>query len=163
MTKKKHKNFPKSVKKSLPKKENRELKSNYKRFEIREQRLNFQGPLPHPNDLAAYNEIVPGSAKTIINMALSQSEHRQNLEKSVINSDIKNSKLGLIFGLIIGLTGMGSAVYCASIGQPTVGSILGGGTLAMLVSTFVYGSKSRKKERERKRVESMPDKSSLKS
>lgn len=161
----KHKNLPKSVKKSPSKKEDKPLNSNNKRVEIHEKRiektLSFQGPLPPPDALAAYDKIVEGAAEKIIGMAVSQSEHRQYLEKKVIESDIKNSKLGLVFGLIIGLFGMGAAVYCASIDQPTVGSILGGGTLAMIVSTFVYGSQSRKKERERKRVESMSDKPRL--
>jgi len=162
--KRNHKSLPKSVQKTPVKKNDESLNSKIEISERHiEQTVSFQGPLPPPDALSAYNKIVPGAAETIIGMAVSQSEHRQYLEKKVIESDINNSKLGLWFGLFIALCGMGSAIYCASIGQSIIGSILGGGTLAMLVSTFVYGSQSRKKERERKRIESMSDKPSLKS
>jgi len=59
----------------------------------------FSGPLPPPVVLKQYDEIVPGAAERILSMAESQSQHRQQLERSVIESDIKNSRLGLHYGL----------------------------------------------------------------
>ncbi|MCK5416664.1 DUF2335 domain-containing protein [Candidatus Parcubacteria bacterium] len=59
------------------------------------QSVSFSGPLPHPDILRKFDEVCPGTAKIIIEMAKTQSEHRQALEKSVINSDIKKSGLGL--------------------------------------------------------------------
>jgi len=53
----------------------------------------FSGPLPPPSVLSQYNQVVPGAAERIIAMAESQSEHRQQLENKVIESDIKNSRL----------------------------------------------------------------------
>jgi len=44
------------------------------------QQSSFSGPIPPPQFLEKYNEIVPGSAEIIINMAKDQSEHRQSLE-----------------------------------------------------------------------------------
>jgi uncharacterized membrane protein len=120
---------------------------------IHSQSVSFSGPLPHPDILHKYDEIYPGAAKIIIEMAKSQSEHRQDLEKKVIGSDIRNSKMGLYFGFIIGLTGISAGVYVISIGQVIAGSALSGITLVSLVSIFVYGSQGRKKEREGKRKE----------
>jgi hypothetical protein len=37
----------------------------------------FQGPLPHPQILSQYDQIVPGSAERIISQWESQSRHRQ--------------------------------------------------------------------------------------
>jgi uncharacterized membrane protein len=72
------------------------------------------------------------------------------LENKVISSDIKNSKLGLLFGLLIGLVGIIGAVLAAIYGKQLFGGILGVTTLTSLVGVFVYGSKSRKQEREQK-------------
>lgn len=83
-------------------------------------------------------------------MAKDQSDHRQVLEKSVINSDIKNSRLGLYFGFIIGMTGIISGTILIAVGHVIAGSVIGGGTLASLAGTFVYGSQGRKREREEK-------------
>jgi uncharacterized membrane protein len=47
----------------------------------------FSGPLPPPTLLDQYNKIVPGSAKTIIEMAEGQSKHRQELEKWALSTD----------------------------------------------------------------------------
>lgn len=114
------------------------------------QQSSFSGPIPPPQFLEKYNEIVPGAAEIIIKMAKNQAEHRQTLEKSVINSDIKNSKLGLVFGFIIGMTGIIAGVIIIAIGQIIAGSVISGVTLASLVGTFVYGSQGRRKEREEK-------------
>jgi uncharacterized membrane protein len=110
----------------------------------------YAGPLPPPEILAQYNQIIPNGAERIFSMAEKQSEHRQALEKTVIESGIKNSKKGLNFGLIIGLSGMAVCVICAYLKQPYPSSIIGGGTVFSLVSTFIYGSKSRKDERVKK-------------
>ncbi len=52
----------------------------------------FSGPLPHPDILQRFNDIVPGAAERILKMAEGQFEHRTALEKKVIESDIARSK-----------------------------------------------------------------------
>ena len=61
------------------------------------------GPLPAPQILLQYNQIIPGAADRIIVMAEQQASHRQKLEQIVVKSGARDSLLGLIFGLIIGL------------------------------------------------------------
>jgi uncharacterized membrane protein len=60
----------------------------------------YSGPLPHPKTLQEFESIVLGSAERIISMAESQSKHRMELERSVIKSDIDNSKRGQILALL---------------------------------------------------------------
>lgn len=52
----------------------------------------FSGPLPHPEDLAKYEQILPGAADRLIRMAEQQAAHRQNLEKAVIFSNLTMQK-----------------------------------------------------------------------
>ena len=49
----------------------------------------FSGPVPHPDILARYDQILPGSAHTIIQMAMTQATHRQQLEVVAQNADIQ--------------------------------------------------------------------------
>lgn len=130
--------------------ENNKIQNQNSKAALIRQSVSFSGPLPHPDILRKYDEIYPGAAKIIIEMAKSQSEHRQELEKTVIISDIKNSKLGLYFGFLIGMTGIMAGAAIILSGQVLAGEFLSAISLGSLVGTFVYGSRGRKKERESK-------------
>lgn len=106
------------------------------------------GPLPSPEILERYDKIMPGLADRIVKQAENQSEHRMILEKKVIQSDVLNSRLGLIFAFIIGMTGIISGIYFVSAGLSAAGYIFTGGSFVSLVSVFIYGTRSRRKERE---------------
>ena len=58
------------------------------------------GPLPPPKQLSEYEEICPGAAERIIQMAESQITHRQELEKLAANTNARNSLLGICCGFI---------------------------------------------------------------
>jgi len=102
--------------------------------------------------LEDYNKIVPGSADRLLKMAEEQSAHRQYLEKRVINSDIFNSKLGILSALIISLVFFGLAVYLVKNNYPYPAAIVGSVNIGGLVWTFIYGSKSRRAERQNNTV-----------
>ncbi len=55
----------------------------------------FAGPLPPPEILQGYNDIVPGSAARLLKMAEKQQEHRMELERNQSRSGIWRSYLGL--------------------------------------------------------------------
>ena len=103
----------------------------------------FQGPIPPPQILQQYEQIVPGAAERILKMAENQSKHRHTMEKKIINANISNEKKGLNFGFIIGLFAITVGLICTFIGQPLPGSFIGGGGVIGLVLVFVYGSKNR--------------------
>lgn len=107
----------------------------------------FTGPIPPPVVLKDYESIVPGAAKIIIEMAEKQSNHRMELEKQVINSDISRSKQGLVFGFMVAMSGIIGSVVLGIYGNPVVSGILGFSTLGSLVGVFIYGSQSRVAER----------------
>ena len=110
----------------------------------------FSGPLPPPQILAQYDSIVDGAANRIITMAEEQARHRRNMEANALNSDIKNSRLGLHYGLIIGLVAVIGGTFCIASGFEVGGSIIGGTGLTGLVGVFVYGSTQKRKEREKR-------------
>ena len=110
----------------------------------------YAGPLPHPETLAKFEQILPGSADRIIKQAEAQTQHRIEMEKKVVSADITKSYMGLAFAFIIGLVGILGGIYLATLGFDIYGPLLSGGSLVSLVAAFIYGTKSRKQERERK-------------
>ncbi len=113
----------------------------------------FSGPLPHPEILRQFEQVSPGAAERIIKMAEDQSRHRRDLENKVIESDIKRSILGQRLGFIISMTGLIISALVAIYGNPIAGTIIGVGTIASLVGVFMYGTSSRKQEREKKEID----------
>jgi uncharacterized membrane protein len=109
-----------------------------------------QGPIPPPELLAQYNDIIPNGADRIMRMAEEQAKHRQYLEKKVINSDITRSYSGLVAAFFLATGSIGGGVYVTSIGQGIYGVAIFGTTIISLVTTFIYGTNSRKKERDEK-------------
>ena len=107
----------------------------------------FSGPLPPPEILGRYNDILPGAAERIIQMAEKQAAHRQALETVAISSDASRSKWGQIFGFIVATIGLVVSCLLGIYGSAITASVMGAGTLVALVSVFIYGSKTRKNER----------------
>lgn len=107
----------------------------------------FSGPLPPPELLERYNEIVPGSAKQIVDIFDSQAKHRMVLEKKVISGDSLRAYIGLGCGFLV-CVGMFYLSYLLIIGgYATQGALLSGGSLVGLVSVFIYGTQTRRQER----------------
>ncbi len=105
----------------------------------------YVGPLPRPDLLKQFDEIVPGAAERIITQFEKQSDHRRNLENIAIKHDRFISTLGLFCGFVIAMSAISGGVYAATLGKDLFGSILSGTGLVGLVSVFIYGSQSKRK------------------
>lgn len=112
------------------------------------QQRSHSGPLPDADTLIKYDTVIPNGADRIMKMAEGQQSHRMEMENKVITSQASQSKLGQIFGLIIGIIGIGSGTFLAAIGEATVGGIIAGGTVVSLVSVFVIGKTIQRKSLE---------------
>ncbi|MBI1901554.1 MAG: DUF2335 domain-containing protein [Planctomycetia bacterium] len=110
----------------------------------------FSGPIPHPALLREYDAIDPGRARKILDLFEEQSRHRMALEKTVVASDVVRSWAGLVCGFVISLAALAVAGWLVYLGHATSGAVLAGFDLASLVGTFVYGTYSRRREREHK-------------
>jgi uncharacterized membrane protein len=102
------------------------------------------GPLPDPQSLSAYDQLIPNGADRIMKMAEKQQDHRMKIERTAIGRQTFQSFIGQVFGFLIGLTGIGSGTFLAYNGFTTVGAVIAGGTVVSLVSVFVIGRRSRK-------------------
>ncbi|MGE0853628.1 MAG: DUF2335 domain-containing protein [Hyphomicrobiaceae bacterium] len=78
---------------------------------LREERLHYQGPLPRPEDFAAYERVLRGAADRILKMAENQATHRQGMERRALGGDIVKSMMGTILAYITFAGSMYGAVY----------------------------------------------------
>jgi uncharacterized membrane protein len=81
-------------------------------------------------------------------MAEEQSIHRHILEQKVIGADSRNSLLGIISAFIISMAALALAAYAIHLGQVGAGTFIGTTSFASLVVAFIYGTRSRKAERQ---------------
>ena len=98
--------------------------------------------------LEHYDKVVPGAAERILKMAEQQSEHRRSLEKTVLTTDGRNSTLGVFCALIIALGFLSLAGYAIYSNHPWAATVIAGVGISSLVGTFIYGTSSRRHERE---------------
>ena len=63
--------------------------------------VHFSGPIPPPELLIKYNDALPGGAERIMAMAENQSQHRQQLERLVIEANCRVQKTAPIYGFVI--------------------------------------------------------------
>jgi uncharacterized membrane protein len=118
-------------------------------------RTEFSGPLPHPSLLAGYEQVLPGLAGRIVSMAESEQKYDLELRERALSADIADTKagrmearIGQVFGLIIGLAGLGAACFLALAGEGIAGATIGGATIVTLVAAFIKGRQDAKAERE---------------
>ena len=104
------------------------------------------GPLPDPETLHGYNQLIPNGADRVMIMAEKNQEHRHQLQKTVVDKKLSHNRTGQYLGFLIGLVGIGCGTFLAANGNTTVGGIIAGGTVVSLVSVFVIGKKFESKD-----------------
>jgi uncharacterized membrane protein len=106
----------------------------------------WSGPLPHPEALERYNQIVPSAAERIIKMAETQHDHRIKIEKNVVDSNIAAQRLGTILGFIVAMTAILGGIFLVYVGKEATGIASIVTALVGLVGVFVYGKNEQKKD-----------------
>lgn len=114
-----------------------------------ERRLTYSGPIPHPDILRGYEEVLSGSADRILKMTEKQLDHRIAIENKLVHGENQSRLLGQIAGFIIAIFGLGGSVFLGYNGKTWESGIMSGGTLAGLVAVFVKGSSDSNQENEK--------------
>jgi uncharacterized membrane protein len=83
-------------------------------------------------------------------MAEQQMAHRHQLEAQVIGSDVNSAYGGLVAGFVLGLVSICAGVWAIVNGHDWAGATVATGVVVGLVSVFVYGTRSRRQERQHK-------------
>lgn len=111
-----------------------------------EQQQIHSGPIPAPDVLQGYNDIVPDAAERIIQMAEKQQAHRIKMETDVlaaqINEDIRRHgevNTGQTNGIIATIFAFSLSGFAFYLGHQASATIIVGVTLVGLVTVFVTG------------------------
>ena len=106
----------------------------------------FEGPLPPPNILAGYEDVLPGSAERILLMAEQESAARRVLVASLVSADVSRARWGLWLGAFVAIVAIVAATVMALAGHAWPGTVVITIDLASVVSVFVYGTWFRARE-----------------
>ena len=124
----------------------------------------WEGLLPPPVALQQYNDVHPGLAERIVRMAEKQVDSRIRVddraslqedvrvhtERAAVIGDSRRGYIGLIFGFVLSLLIISLGAYSVIWGNPWAGVAAIGINIAGLAGVFVYGTNSRRRERERR-------------
>ena len=83
-------------------------------------------------------------------MAGKQSDHRIEMERTVLVGDSKRSYLGLLAATFLSLAVIGCGTYVIMNGHDWAGAVIIGVDVVGLAGVFVYGTNARRAERVQK-------------
>ena len=117
----------------------------------------FSGPVPDPALLAEYEQVVPGSALRLLDAALANMDHRQEMQKS--DSDLRHETLALngvairaqsglgrrgqVFAFVLALIVLVGSIGLIATDRQIAGTILVTVDLVALVTVFIAGGRVR--------------------
>ncbi len=111
----------------------------------------YSGTIPHPEIIAKWQILVPTAGERILAMAEQQTAHRQALEALALPAALNAQRRGQQYGLTTAIVGLGAATVAVIMHEPVAASVLGGGTLAIMVTAFITGRAAQAKERREQR------------
>ncbi|MEW5928987.1 MAG: DUF2335 domain-containing protein [Gemmatimonadota bacterium] len=109
-------------------------------------RVEFQGPMPPPELVRQYEEILPGAAKFFFSSLDRQSNHRQDLERQVVGANIVNEKTGMWLAFFLAALMVLCGTFLIYSDKDPQGLAMIGGTIATFAGIFVYGRQKAGKE-----------------
>lgn len=102
------------------------------------------GPIPSPDSLEKYNNIIPNGADRIMIQSEKQGDHRRKIETIAIIGQTAQSFIGQLFGLLIGIYAVYCSYKCIMNGHEISGAVFGATGITGLVSVFVLGKRRQK-------------------
>lgn len=120
--------------------------------EVSIQQSSWSGPLPPPQALHEFDQVVPGGAERIMAAWEKETAHRQALEKRQMELTSRELILvaaeaffSKISALIFVLAALGVSAYAIQLNQPWFAGIFGSSTIAAVVWAFIHTKRGDKK------------------
>ena len=120
--------------------------NTHDKVSIKKSSIEYAGPLPPPKMLKQYDDVIPGSAGRIIEWVEKEQAHRHKLENKIVNTESRDSLLGIINAGVISLVLLiGGFVVILSL-RTTSGTIIGGlidiSGIATIIGTYLKGTRT---------------------
>lgn len=124
--------------------------SGQTRVEQRVVSVTWSAPLPPAEELERYAAIMPDLPSRLVANWENQTNHRIDLEKRVIQGDVRRANWGLILGWIFAMALLAGSVFLISTGHEGIGVTTLLIELAALGGTLVFSDFRRRQERNSK-------------
>jgi uncharacterized membrane protein len=111
----------------------------------------FEGPIPPPDILRQFEEIIPGSAARIFDVAMQQSTSRIANQNKIVDANILDRRLGMAFGFIMSCIGITGGCVVAALGYGSYGATIVGLMTAGLATCYLSALSQQSKDLESKR------------
>ena len=107
----------------------------------REEHL-FSGPLPAPEILRGYDDILPGAAERIIRMAEKEQTNAHESGMLALREAVADRKRGQIIAGIVAPAALGTSAFLGHNGHAVAASSVGGATAVGLLPVFLAERRS---------------------
>jgi len=107
------------------------------RIDIERQSV-WQGPLPPPEVLREFNDIVPNGAERIVAQWESETAHRQAQEKAALAAEVAITRRGQYFAGAFAFTALAVAAWALALGATQVAALIASTTIVSVVGAFLY-------------------------
>jgi uncharacterized membrane protein len=105
---------------------------------------NFSGPLPPPELLRQYQEIMPNLPEIIVQRMMAEMTHRQDIERRQMTmcegwatGDLQLQRRGQLFGFVLGFVGIAGGLGVAAFVSPAGGAVVSSISLTAIVIAFL--------------------------
>jgi uncharacterized membrane protein len=112
----------------------------------------YHGILPHPDELKAFDDVVPGAAERILAMAERQAAHRQSIEASVIEEQLQQSRRGQNYAFSLSMAALLIGGAMGYTGHDWLAGIFVTSGAIGLASVFVAAKQKQRAELQRKKT-----------
>jgi len=102
--------------------------------------------MPPPALVREYEDIYPGAAKFFFDTLDKQSEHRQGLERIVVEANVRSERAGMVLAFVLAALLIGCGTFLIYQDKDPQGLSLIAGTLATLCGVFIFGRSRGKRE-----------------
>lgn len=106
--------------------------------------VGFEGQMlaltvPPPQVLKSYMEFYPDAAQKFFAWSEEESVHRRKMDEMLVQSQIKDSRLGINYGFLVSLAALVFAGFAVYEHAQWAASIVGGGAMVALARAFIIG------------------------
>jgi len=95
------------------------------------------GPIPHPDVLAGYEQVLPGSAERIVRMAEKNQDHQITIETKVLNAKRSEIHAGQACAVLVVFAAFAMTGYAPYLAESVAASGIGGSTVVGLAAVFL--------------------------
>lgn len=105
------------------------------------------GPLPDPETLRVYEDLLPGASDRIFRMAEKDQNFVHTHQMRGQSFAFWTKTVGQIFGFLLGVTALIGCIYLAAHDKSFAGAVLFLGAVGTLIGTAVWASSSKSTEK----------------